>query len=171
MTANGRHAALGRRSDSRPAGRRVGRGLAAGFLALAFLALAAPWLGQDWLYRFFAVACHQAPERCYRFEGHATALCVRCIWLYLGLAAGHVLFAEWRLGESKARCLVFATAGLLLADVASESLRWHGDWPAVRAATGLLFGVACSWFTLRGLVELISSPNPNLPAPYEPNPT
>jgi hypothetical protein len=60
---------------------------------------------------------------------------------------------------------------LLLADGASGSLRLHPDLPSVRAATGLLFGVACSWFTLRGLTELLHSQKGNLLKCHEPNHT
>jgi uncharacterized membrane protein len=141
------------------------------FLAVTLLALAAPCLCQGWLYQFFAAACHQMPGRCYSFDGHPTALCVRCLWLYFGLGLGHAVFCGWRLSEGNARKLLSASAGLLLADVAFESLRLHPDLPFVRAVTGLLFGFACSWFTLRGLTELLHPQECNLPNCHEPNHT
>ena len=151
--------------------RRVAWVMAGVLLGLTLLALAGPWIGQPWLYQFFSVACHQMPDRCYSFDGHPTALCVRCLWLYFGLAVGHAVFGEWRLGEGAARRLLLASGGLLLADVALGLLRLRPDLPSVRAATGLLFGVACSWFTLRGLTELFPSRKQNLPMPHELNHT
>ena len=157
------------RLDRWTVSRRVGWGMAGVLLAVTLAALAAPWLRQGWLYQFFSAACHQTPGRCYSFDGHPTALCVRCLWLYLGLGLGHAVFCECRLGERAGRRLLLASAGLLLADVAFESLRLHPDLPFVRAATGLLFGFACSWFTLRGLSELLHSQKCNLPNGHEPN--
>jgi len=159
------------RLDPRTVSRRVGWGMAGVLLGVTLLALAAPRLSQGWLYQFCSAACHQLPGRCYSFDGHPTALCVRCLGLYFGLALGHAVFSEWRLGEGAARKLLLASAGLLLADGASESLRLHPDLPSVRAATGLLFGCACSWFTLRGLTELLHSQKGNLLKCHEPNRT
>ena len=151
--------------------RRVGWTMAGALTVLVGLALAAPGLGMEWPYDFCSAACHQRPERCYGYDGHPMALCVRCLWLYGGLALGHALFCEWRLCEPNARKLLLVSLGLLLVDVASEALGLRADSSTVRALTGLLAGLACSWYTLRGLTELFRLPQRNLMLPYEPNHT
>jgi uncharacterized membrane protein len=103
-------------------------------------------------------------------EGHPTALCVRCVWLYGGLALGHLVFCAWRPGEVTARRLLLVALGLLLADAGSEFLGLRPAAPVLRAVIGLLVGLACSWFTLRGLTELFLTSTHNLEPHYEPDP-
>jgi uncharacterized membrane protein len=84
------------------------------------------------------------------------ALCARCAGLYLGLAVGHLAFACRSVSEEWARRGLWLALGLLAVDVLSERAGLRGDWPGVRVATGMMLGVFCSWFTLRGLLQLLS---------------
>jgi uncharacterized membrane protein len=125
-------------------------------LLLILLALAP---GTDLIRQFFAAGCHQQPGRCYVIAGHPAALCVRCLWLYFGLAIGHMVFTWAPLREKGAIRLLGCAVVLLLADVGAESLHFYHDWRALRASTGFFFGFGCAWFSLQGLAELLIRPD------------
>jgi uncharacterized membrane protein len=133
-----------------------------GFLILwTALSLAAALPGREWLRPLFAAGCHQIPERCYSIGGHPAGLCVRCVWIYLGMALGHPLFTIVRMKEGRALRMVILAALLIVADVALETAGVYNNWKVLRSLTGAFFGTTCSWFTLRGLSEL-TRPKPTL---------
>jgi uncharacterized membrane protein len=134
--------------------KRIGWIVSLFFLGWTALAAASALPGNEWLRGLFAFGCHQEAERCYSIAGHPLGLCVRCLWIYLGLAAGHPFFARVRISEKPALRLLFVSAALVVADVLLEALGVYHNWKALRAATGGVFGFACSWFALRGLIEL-----------------
>lgn len=84
--------------------------LAAGSVAWPFLgAWDAP--GGPLLYRLYGSLCHQRPDRSLLLGGLPMAACARCTGLYLGGAAGLVLFGLGRVARGPARPrLWFATA-------------------------------------------------------------
>jgi uncharacterized membrane protein len=132
------------------------------------LAVAAALPGNAWLHRLFSTACHQVPERSYSLMGHPIGLCVRCVWIYLGLAVGHPAFAYLRISEKQSLRLLGSAGFLVVVDVLLESVGLYDNWKPIRAVTGGLFGFACAWFTLRGLSELCLKPEPKVPC-YESN--
>jgi uncharacterized membrane protein len=127
----------------------MGRAPVAGVaLAMVLLALSAPWLtirhpaAALAIRGFFSRLCHQDPARSFAIGGSPVAVCVRCLGIYGGVAAGALLSGCLRWQRSTTlRCFF---AGLLLngADVAAEALRLHGNLPLVRLLFGALLGIA-----------------------------
>jgi uncharacterized membrane protein len=72
---------------------------AAFVLGVLGLIVLAPWAranGYTFLgvgiYSGFSATCHQIPERSFHFEGFPLAVCARCFGLYVGGAAGVLLY-------------------------------------------------------------------------------
>jgi uncharacterized membrane protein len=127
----------------------IGRGqVAAAALGMVLLALGAPWLAASHpayalaIRGFFSGLCHQDPERSFTVAGSPVAVCVRCLGIYGGVAAGAVLNG-WLRSQSRVALRCFL-AGLLLngADVAAEALHLHGNLPLERFFLGALLGLA-----------------------------
>jgi uncharacterized membrane protein len=112
-------------------------------LAVALAPLAAPLLAAShplaaWLIRsFFSRLCHQDPARSFMVDGSPVAVCVRCLGIYFGAAAGALL----RLKRGPAAGLLAIALLLNLLDVATGALHWHGNLPLARFGLGLLLGV------------------------------
>ncbi len=92
------------------------------------------------LYAIGSLICHQIPERSFHLAGAQLPVCARCIGIYAGVA---VSVAGWGAGTRlDSRALVVAGAMPVAVTV---SLEWLGIWHpsnAVRAASGLLLGLA-----------------------------
>lgn len=144
-------------SATRSVQRTVGLWAAVLIGGVSLLAMMAAWFPNSGLHTFFASACHQHPERAHWVAGSPMAVCVRCFWLYVGLAAGHGRFAfgggvpRWRLA-------------FLVTSLATAALHWLLGWTtllpdviALRALTGFCVGLAISNYSLPGLVEWFSS--------------
>src|ERR1700677_2267881 len=94
-------------------------------LGLALAPLAAPLLAASHplaallIRDVFSRLCHQDPSRSFMLEGSPVAVCVRCLGIYGGVAAG-ALLSEWLPSPSSVALRCFL-AGLLLngADVAA----------------------------------------------------
>lgn len=83
---------------------------------------------------FFAAVCHQQPARSFMLAGAPVAVCVRCLGIYCGAAAGAAT-------GSKARRGLLACALMLNAvDVCTALLHWHGNLPGTRFALGFFLG-------------------------------
>jgi uncharacterized membrane protein len=134
--------------------KQIGWYASAFFLAWVVLAVVAALPGSEGMRGLFSSVCHQSPERCYSVCGHPVGLCVRCICMYIGLAAGHLVFARVSLAEKGALRLLALAAVLMAGDVFLEWGGLYRNLKQVRAFTGCLFGFACAWFALRGLSEL-----------------
>jgi uncharacterized membrane protein len=134
----------------------IASGLFAVCLALAALA-AIP--GFAVLGGLFSSVCHQAPGRCFSLDGHPFGLCVRCVGIYAGLMAGHLVFSRFGVAGKTAQRTLVTSLILMGADVTLEVLGVYHDCRPLRLVTGGLFGFACSWYTLRGLVELFETKN------------
>lgn len=152
--------------------RAVGLGAAVFFGVVSLLAMLAAWVPDLGLHGFFAAACHQHPERAHWLDGAPMAVCVRCFWLYLGLAVGHGWYAfggtvpRWRFGFLIGS-LVFATTHWLIGWLPS-----FPDFVTVRALTGFGVGVAVSDYTVPGLAEWFfcrSKQASSSPYTYEPH--
>jgi uncharacterized membrane protein len=145
-------------ADTHSAQRTVGLWAATLLGGVGLLAMLAAWFPDSGWHAFFATACHQHPERAHWIAGSPMAVCVRCFWLYVGLAVGHGRFAfgggvpRWRLA-------------FLVTSLAGAGLHWLLGWTslfpdviALRALTGFCVGLAVSNYTLPGLVEWFSKP-------------
>jgi uncharacterized membrane protein len=95
--------------------------------------------------------CHQLPERSFHWHGAQLAVCARCTGIYLGACSAAVLaplppaaYAGWAASRARAATLLAAGAVPMVVTVAAE---WTGLWQPssiVRAATGVLLGVAAA---------------------------
>jgi len=109
------------------------------------------------IYAAFSPICHQVPGRCFIFHGHPLAVCIRCVGIYMGFAAGLVLYPFVR-GVSKlelpsARVFLLLTLPMAI-DGAAGIL---GIWPSpilVRFVTGAVWGTVLPFFLLTGLADL-----------------
>lgn len=150
---------------------RIGCVAASVFAGLVGLALLAAWFPDAGLHEFFGSVCHQHSDRSHRLGGESVALCVRCLWFYLGLAVGHGWLAF--VASIPRRRFAFLVTSLLLAG-GHWLLGWltpDFDFAALRAATGFGVGFAVSAYTLPSFVEWIFSrlqPPQSTPCTYEP---
>jgi uncharacterized membrane protein len=119
-------------------------------LALTLAPLAAPLLAASHPFaallirNFFSRLCHQDPSRSFLLDGSAVAVCVRCLGIYWGAAAGMVV----RLRRS--RWLLTVAVVLNLVDVLTGAMHWQGNLPVFRFFLGLMLGVGagavlCLW--------------------------
>lgn len=88
----------------------------------------------------FSSGCHQIAERSAHFNGHALALCHRCIGIVAGIGAGGVLVAlGLRIDPMRRALWVLAVAPIAI----HVALRWilpATDLAELRVVTGLVFG-------------------------------
>lgn len=126
--------------------------------ALVMLAVAAPFLADaPWvafgIRRFFSYVCHQDPGRSFWLAGAPVAVCVRCLGIYVGAAAGALLPAR---REVVLRMFVAAVA-MNVVDIAAEWMGWHGNLSALRFALGMIAGVAAGALVVSSLRDSGSS--------------
>ena len=107
--------------------------VAGGALGLGLLALAAPWLAHSSpsaalaIRAFFSGLCHQDPARSFAVDGAPVAVCVRCLGIYIGVAAGAMLtgamLSGWLRRLDRLAVHLFVACLLLNGvDVAAETL-------------------------------------------------
>lgn len=135
-------------------GRWIGFAISGCFLGLIAMSLVAATTGASHLEAVFSRVCHQFSDRCYQIWGVTLPICVRCLWIYLGLAAGHVLFIYWKPDSNRITRALIGVIGLMFLDVLLEVIGLYENWFWSRAITGCLFGLVLSHFTLLGLREL-----------------
>ena len=123
-------------------------------LGLVVLAVLAAGSNDSGLGQVFSRVCHQQSDRCHHWFGAALPLCVRCIWIYLGLAFGHILFVYWKPDSGRVTRALIGLIGLMVLDVLLEKAGLYHNWFWSRGVTGFLFGAVVSHFTLLGLREL-----------------
>ena len=109
------------------------------------------------LYQMIARVCHQIPERAFYLEGHPLAVCARCTGIYVGFAAGvlvYPLVRSLRRGDTPARKWLLMAAVPTLFDFA---LGFFGIWENThwsRALTGALLGAVAAFYVVPGLMDL-----------------
>lgn len=117
---------------------------------------AAPWAwlqGHEWLavflYRGFALVCHQRPERSFHWHGLPLAVCVRCTGLYVGVWLGLWLCLIWPRWSRRSvlvqRAFLVALAALAF-DWALGALGWVTQNVSTRLLTGLAVGVSAVFY-------------------------
>lgn len=128
---------------------------------------AAPWLAgrgasgaARFVYSVFSPLCHQIPNRCFTLQGHPLAVCVRCLGIYTGFAAGLVLYPLVR-GFSRptlpsGRTLLLMTSPMALDAVAGIAGVWSSP-VAVRFATGFLWGTLLPFYFIAGVADFLAA--------------
>ncbi len=89
------------------------------------------------LRQFFALVCHQDPQRSFWILGAPLAVCARCFGIYLGAA-----LAAFAPRMRAARELLLAALIANAADVLAEAAGLHGDWKWTRFVLGCVLGAA-----------------------------
>jgi len=107
-------------------------------IAPVFFSLGNHSLAAFVLREFFSRLCHQDPARSFYWWGAPLAVCVRCLGIYLGAAAGFCI----RINRRLALQAVMVAATLNVADVLAESAGLHGNLPGLRFVFGVLLGTA-----------------------------
>jgi uncharacterized membrane protein len=87
------------------------------------------------VYTIGHLVCHQRPERSFKSCGYPWPVCGRCAGLYLGAAAGVILFALWRVDRVAATTSAWRKR-LILAAVPTGAL-WLGEF-VIRLDPGTL---------------------------------
>ena len=110
------------------------------------------------IYKGFSPLCHQISERSFHVEGHAFAVCARCTGIYVGFAAGVILYPLMRslkrTDTLDRKWLLLATAPTLV----DWSLAYTGIWANThlsRFSTGALLGAVCALYVVPGLMDLL----------------
>ena len=80
----------------------------------------------------FSLQCHRETERTFA----ASAVCVRCLGIYVGLALGALVLRP-RLAPKHHLAWLFTAAGVLILDVLSEAFGLRPPNAPLRFATGL----------------------------------
>ena len=130
------------------------------WLATIFLA---PWLAgrgangaSRVIYTVFSPVCHQIPERCFQLQGHPLAVCGRCLGIYVGFAAGLLIyplirgFATVKLPSG--RLFLLLTLPMALDAVAGILGLWASPI-GVRFATGVVWGTILPFFFIAGVSD------------------
>lgn len=132
---------------------------------------AAPWLWAEGqgiaaltLYQGFSAVCHQMPERSFHLFGHPLGVCARCAGIYMGFAAGLMLYPFVRdLRETTfpdRRILLLAAAPLLI-DFAGGYAGLFSTTFLSRAATGIIAGAVASFYIVPGFVGALHGESRN----------
>jgi uncharacterized membrane protein len=127
--------------------------------------LLAPWLagrGADGpariIYAIFAPVCHQDPHRCFTLGGHPLAVCGRCLGIYVGFAAGLVLYpfvrGFSRLALPRARVFIVLILPMSLDGIAGVLGLWRSPI-GVRFVTGLVWGTILPFYFVTGVADLV----------------
>jgi len=126
-----------------------------GFMVL--LSVVSAWMPHSGLNHLFSSVCHQQVERSHSIEGHPFGLCIRCFWLYMGLAMGCFRYGCFPLRRQPSK-------SLLLCSLFIAGISWVGgwispimDWFFIRMASSLMLGFAISQFAVPGIAELLFS--------------
>jgi uncharacterized membrane protein len=97
----------------------------------------------DWIYHGFGALCGQNPAHTWAPGGIPLPCCQRCAGLYAGACLAALLHLSLRL---KLTGRFLEAHGLFLALMLPFGLHWLPQAPALRAASGLLFGFAVVTF-------------------------
>ena len=135
-------------------GRWIGFAVSSLFFALIGLVVLSAFFQWESVQSGLSGFCHQFSDRCYQVHGVTLPICVRCVWIYLGLGVGHTLFLYWKPNSERISRALIGVIGLLILDVLLEMFGLYSNWFWTRTLTGFLFGLVLSHFTLIGLREI-----------------
>jgi uncharacterized membrane protein len=127
-----------------------------------------------WIYDYYAVECHQLPERSFYLNGRQMPLCARCTGIAVGMFAGNLvypLFGDRMMDSFYSREWVLPALGIcclgmvpLVVDGTVQLFTEYRSNNPLRLATGVLFGVSLTLafdvlmlFTGRVVADLIRS--------------
>jgi uncharacterized membrane protein len=123
----------------------------------------APWLasrGQTvparFIYAVFAPLCHQIPDRCFHLNGLPLAVCGRCLGIYMGFAAGLLIYPLVR-GFSRLSLppirLFLALTLPMAADAGGGILGLWLTPIGLRFATGFVWGIILPFYFVTGVAD------------------
>ncbi len=104
------------------------------------------WIGTG-IYFLLDPACHQQPERSFFIDGLPMALCVRCTFIYLGMALGvAVLYFKRKL--TVARFVYVSFLLFFILEMGSEWIGLYSNWKLLRSFSGFISGILLIFFLL-----------------------
>ncbi len=119
--------------------------------ALAPLLSATHWPATQWLgaaiYFLLDPACHQQPQRSFFIHGLPMALCVRCTFIYLGMAGG-VALALVKKNVRLPDVVYVAVLLFVVLEIGTEMLGFYSNFKLLRSVSGFVSGVALMIFLL-----------------------
>ena len=124
-------------------------GLLAGVTLWCAAILAAPIFSLHVVYDFFALICHQEPDRSWLLFGQPLPVCIRCSAIYFGFLFALIL---------KRQPAVLWLKIALVLTLAEVSLEWFVmDSVTARTLTGLMLGAAAAPFVRVGVKEMLGA--------------
>ncbi|MHB2149718.1 DUF2085 domain-containing protein [Calditrichota bacterium LG25] len=111
------------------------------------------WIGTG-IYFLLDPACHQQPERSFFIKGLPMALCVRCTFIYLGMAAGLVMImVKKRLFLPEAVYVSFLI--FLILEIGTEAIGIYSNFKTLRSISGLVSGILLIIFLITIVPERV----------------
>jgi len=107
----------------------------------------APLLNLRPVYEFFALICHQDPNRSFTIAGTPLPVCIRCTSIYFGFFLS-LLFSI----PSTPRAVKVAIVATLAEFVIALTV-WDSPW--LRATTGLALGATVAPFVTTGVQQML----------------
>lgn len=110
------------------------------------------------IYSFFGHICHQISARSFHIGDEQFAVCARCFGFYSGFFAGIVIYPLLRaLNDTNSFPRFWLFAAMIPIGV-DFSLTFFGIWENThfsRLITGAILGIACAFFIIPALVEIV----------------
>ncbi len=110
------------------------------------------------LYAIYSPLCHQIPDRCFTLRGFPTAVCGRCLGVYIGFVAGLLIFPLIKrprdLSLPRVLFLFLFTLPLAVDGIAGLLNLW--DSPiSLRFTTGFLWGTPLPFYFVPGVASAV----------------
>lgn len=126
---------------------------------LLLLAMFAPYEaahGNAAYYAIFRGVCHQKAHRCFELFGFPMAICVRCTFIYFGIAVGALFLPAFN-SDNRRRYLILLgiSGGLVGIDVACGYLHLYDNVFATRIVTGFLLGLPLGAMSVAAVQDLL----------------
>lgn len=135
----------------------IGLGLGLVFGGIVLLTILPAWLPHPAWFALFSTVCHQIPDRSHQIDGNPFGVCIRCFWLYVGLAMGHIRFVFFQGIPLWRFKILMVTVAFSVLDWASGWLFEVHSWGIDRMVSGFFLGNAIALFTVSGVRDLIFS--------------